>query len=80
MDSEPILKKTLVTMAAMVSACVVFVGTLSIAAVLVTTHAVNPNGRAESDSTLVPADKVDHGAPASAKPGAPAPAKGAQRI
>jgi hypothetical protein len=57
MDAEPILKKTLVTMAAMVGACVVFVGTLSLAAVLVTSHAVNPNG--STDSTSSPSDKGD---------------------
>jgi hypothetical protein len=79
MDAEPILKKTLVTMAAMVGACVVFVGTLSLTAVLITSHAVNPNGA--SDSTASPAEKGDTSSPQ--KPGAtPAPMnKGAaQRI
>ena len=82
MDAEPILKKTLVTMAAMVGACVVFVGTLSLTAVLVTSHAVNPNGTSGStDSTSSPADKGDTSSPQ--KPGVtPAPMiKGAaQRI
>jgi hypothetical protein len=48
MDSEPILKKTLVTVGAMVGACVAFVGTVSLAAVLVTSHVVGPSGDATS--------------------------------
>jgi hypothetical protein len=46
MDSEPILKKTLVTMGKMVGAWVLFVGTLSLLAVLVTSHVVgaSPSG------------------------------------
>ena len=44
MDGEPILKKTLVTMAAMVGACVAFVGTLSVVAVFAVTHAVSGGG------------------------------------
>lgn len=44
MDGEPILKKTLVTMAAMVGACVAFVGTLSVVAVFAVTHAVGGGG------------------------------------
>ena len=48
MDSEPIFKKTLVTMAAMVGACVLFVGSLSTIAVVVTSHAVNPSGTTDT--------------------------------
>ena len=44
MDGEPILKKTLVTMAAMVGACVAFVGTLSVVAVFAVTHAAGGGG------------------------------------
>jgi hypothetical protein len=40
MEGEPILKKTLYTMAVMVAAWTAFMGTVSIAAVLVTTHVV----------------------------------------
>ena len=81
MDSEPILKKTLLTMAAMVGACVTFVGTLSLAAVLVTSHAVNPNG-SDSASSSSSSDKSEPNIAAPLKPGAPvAMPKGApQRI
>jgi hypothetical protein len=60
MEGEPILKKTLVTMGAMVGACVVFVGTLSVAAVIVTSHAVGSGGAsASSEPAVVPAEKID---------------------
>src|SRR5262249_34238462 len=60
MQGEPILKKTLVTMAAMVGANVLFVGTLSLGAVLITSHAVNPGGSSSSSKsdTVVPAEKI----------------------
>ncbi len=48
MDGEPILKKTLVTVGAMVGACVAFVGTISVVAVLVVSHVVGPS--AEGDA------------------------------
>ncbi len=71
MEGEPILKKTLVTMAAMVGACVVFVGTLSLVAVLVVSRAVGGGG---SGAALGPAEKADApSSPASSadrKPGA----------
>jgi len=79
MEGEPILKKTLVTMAAMVGANVLFVGTLSLGAVLVTSHAVNPGGSGSAKSeTVVPAEKID-------RPGLPGkaltpPQKPAQQI
>lgn len=67
MEGEPILKKTLVTMAAMVGACVLFVGTLSIGAVLVTSHAVGADNKgSSSEPTMVPMDKV----PGASSPGA----------
>jgi hypothetical protein len=72
MEGEPILKKTLVTMAAMVSACIVFVGTLSLVAVLVVSRAVNPSGATDSS----PSDKSDKtettpsGSKSPGKPGA----------
>jgi hypothetical protein len=42
MENEPILKKTLYTVAVMVAAWVAFVGALSILAVVITSHAVAP--------------------------------------
>jgi hypothetical protein len=65
MDSEPILKKTLVTVGAMVGAWVAFVGTVSLVAVLVTSHVVGSSGEASDTGgsvTTVPgarAPKVD---------------------
>ncbi len=56
MEGEPILKKTLVTMAAMVGACVVFVGTLSLVAVLGVSRAVADGG---SGPALGPAETAD---------------------
>jgi hypothetical protein len=44
MDSEPILKKTLVTVGTMLGAWVAFVGTVSLVAVLVTSHVVGSSG------------------------------------
>jgi hypothetical protein len=57
METEPILKKTMYTVAVMVAAWVVFVGTVSLIAVAVTSHAVAPPeskapGAAESKGTL----------------------------
>ena len=40
MEGEPILKKTLMTVAVMVGAWVAFVGVVSLVAVLVTSHLV----------------------------------------
>jgi hypothetical protein len=61
---EPILKKTLVTVAVMVGAWVVFVGTASLVAVLVTSHAVG--GSSEAVDVHEGSDKV----PPSVRPGA----------
>jgi hypothetical protein len=61
-DGEPILKKTLQTVAVMVGAWVAFVGTVSLVAVLVTSHAVGGSSAA-SDGT-----------DANAKTNAPSPA------
>jgi hypothetical protein len=56
MDSEPILKKTLVTVGAMVGAWVAFVGTVSLVAVVVTSHVVGSAGGAgdTNGTTVVP--------------------------
>jgi hypothetical protein len=51
MDSEPILKKTLVTVGAMVGAWVAFVGTVSLIAVVVTSHVVGASGDANASET-----------------------------
>ncbi len=69
MESEPILKKTLVTVGAMVGAWVAFVGTASLVAVLVTSHVVGPSGgdaKAEasgSTTTASPSPDPLHPAP-----------------
>ena len=51
MDNEPILKKTLVTMGTMVGAWVLFVGTVSLIAVLVTSHVVGSSGVSDSSGS-----------------------------
>jgi hypothetical protein len=48
MDGEPILKKTLLTVAVMVGCAIAFVGTISIVAVVVTSHAVGGSDAAGS--------------------------------
>ena len=56
MDGEPILKKTLVTVAAMVGATVAFVGTISVVAVVVTSHAVGTSEPADKGANSEAAD------------------------
>ena len=64
MDSEPILKKTLVTVGAMVGACVAFVGTVSLVAVLVTSHVVGSSGESrDSNATITPGALGSPGGP-----------------
>jgi hypothetical protein len=65
MEGEPILKKTLYTVAVMVAAWTAFVGTVSVVAVLVTTHAV---ASPQSEPTLVPADAVKMMPPSTGTP------------
>jgi hypothetical protein len=83
-SGEPILKKTLVTVAVMVGAWVVFVGTASLVAVLVTSHAVG--GSAEGVDVHEGSDKVPPsvrpGAAGHSKPGAaqPTPPRGHETI
>ena len=61
MDGEPILKKTLVTVAAMVGAWVAFVGTVSLVAVVVTSHAVGAPESRDKDAVADPADQGGKG-------------------
>ena len=61
MDGEPILKKTLVTVAAMLGAWVAFVGTVSLVAVLVTSHAVGAPEPKDKDAVADPADRLPAG-------------------
>jgi hypothetical protein len=62
MDTPALVRRTLVTVGAMVGACALVVGTLTLVATLVVRHAVAPPGEAEHDGTgtLVPAGNV-HG-------------------
>ena len=81
MDGEPILKKTLVTMAAMVGACVAFVGTLSVVAVFAVTHAVGGGGGGGAAPGAIDAPAATH-APSSSGThgGAKAATKTSQEI
>ncbi len=63
LETGSLAKRTLIAVGAMVGACVVVVGTLSMIALLVVGHAVGP---ADADKTakssgpvLVPASKID---------------------
>jgi hypothetical protein len=74
MDNKTLVRRTLITMGAMVGACVVVVGTVTLVASVVVGHAVAPPGASESGGTgtIVPAANV-HGAVPGAKPSPPAP-------
>jgi hypothetical protein len=59
MEAQPILRKTLLTVAVMVGAWVAFVGTLSILAVVVTSHIVGSNRDAnEVEESSEPARRL----------------------
>ena len=54
-----LFKRTLFTVLAMVAACVVFVGVVSLVAVTVVSRAVHPSEGADGTPLLVPAETVD---------------------
>jgi hypothetical protein len=74
MESEaPLLKRTLLMVAAMVASCIVFVGTLSLVAMLIVSKAVGPAGASAANAPeIVPAANVHGAAPGFAAQPAPA--------
>ena len=54
-----LFKRTILTTLAMVGACVLFVGVLSLVAVTVVSRAVRPSEGADGTPALVPAEKID---------------------
>ncbi len=50
MQKDPLFRTTLITIAALVGACMLFVGSLSIVAVLVTSHVVGNDGHGDKDA------------------------------
>jgi hypothetical protein len=70
MEAQPILKKTLVTVAVMVGAWVAFVGVVSLVAVLVTSHLVGaPSEGNGATETSEPSKRL----PGAEPPNAPNP-------
>jgi hypothetical protein len=77
MENEPILKKTLLTVAIMVAAWVTFVGTVSLLAVVITSHAVAPF--TPSDGREAPALEKPSLGSVPVTPGAPSKSRSADR-
>jgi hypothetical protein len=67
MENEPILKKTLLTVAVMAAAWVAFVGTVSILAVAITSHAVAPTEAPTLEKPSLGSVPVSPGAAAPSK-------------
>jgi hypothetical protein len=72
MDNQTLMRRTLLTVGAMVGACVVVVGGVTLLAALIVGHAVAPPGDTEStgSGSIVPAANV-HGAVPGTKPSPP---------
>jgi len=82
MENRALIRRTLITVGAMVGACVLVVGSLALVATLIVGRAVAPPGEADAGATgggtaVVPAGNV-HGTVPMVKPQIPAvgPAKG----
>jgi hypothetical protein len=72
-DDRSLLKKTLMTMAAMVGALVVLVGSICLIALLVVGKAVQPAGAGDDKSPATVSPEQMGGKPASPEPSAPKP-------